>query len=100
MSANLFPQFYFLIKVLIGPLCIGLQVGFCNLIKRAKDQMNHLWVAEATENSNYFLSFDPPRYRHLKEAALSTHGWAKVSELVWSSKISWQQFGIGDDDFY
>ncbi|XP_010037674.2 protein BREAST CANCER SUSCEPTIBILITY 2 homolog B isoform X2 [Eucalyptus grandis] len=61
---------------------VGSTVGFCNLIKRAKDQMNHLWVAEATENSNYFLSFDPPHFCHLKEAALSTHGWAKVSELI------------------
>ncbi|KAF7849345.1 hypothetical protein BT93_L0963 [Corymbia citriodora subsp. variegata] len=60
----------------------GSTVGFCNLIKRAKDQMNHLWVAEATENSNYFLSFDPPSYCHVKEAALSTHRWAKVSELI------------------
>lgn len=59
-----------------------LQVGFCNLIKRAKDQMNHLWVADATENSTYFLSFDSVHCSHLKEAALSTQGWAKMSDLV------------------
>ncbi|XP_056170255.1 protein BREAST CANCER SUSCEPTIBILITY 2 homolog B-like isoform X2 [Syzygium oleosum] len=74
----------------------GSTVGFCNLIKRAKDQMNHLWVAEATENSNYFLSFDPPCYCHLKEAALSTHGWAKVSELVIDELKERVLFIIGD----
>ncbi|XP_030537321.1 protein BREAST CANCER SUSCEPTIBILITY 2 homolog B-like isoform X2 [Rhodamnia argentea] len=75
---------------------VGSTVGFCNLIKRAKDQMNHLWVAEATENSNYFLSFDPPCFCHLKEAALSTHGWAKLSELVIDELKERVLFMIGD----
>jgi hypothetical protein len=35
-----------------------LQVVFFDLIKRAKDQLNHPWIAEATENSTYSLSFD------------------------------------------
>ncbi|KAL0913050.1 hypothetical protein M5K25_016481 [Dendrobium thyrsiflorum] len=34
----------------------GNAVGFCNLIKRARDRNNHLWVAEATENSTYSIS--------------------------------------------
>lgn len=59
-----------------------LQVGFCNLIKRAKDQMNHLWVAESTENSIYSLNFDSPHCSHLKNAAASAQRWAKLSSLV------------------
>ncbi|KAK9289849.1 hypothetical protein L1049_008009 [Liquidambar formosana] len=49
----------------------GSIVGFCNLIKRAKDQTNHLWVAEATENSNYFFNYDLLHCSHLKNAAAS-----------------------------
>lgn len=60
----------------------NLQVGFVNLIKRPKDQMNHIWVAEATENSDYFFSFYLPQYYHLKNAAASAERWAKVSTLV------------------
>ncbi|XP_059668072.1 protein BREAST CANCER SUSCEPTIBILITY 2 homolog B-like [Cornus florida] len=59
----------------------GSMVGFFNLIKRAKDQMNHLWVAEATENSTYFLSYDHAQCSHLKAAAVSTERWAKASSL-------------------
>ncbi|KAF3962282.1 hypothetical protein CMV_013187 [Castanea mollissima] len=57
----------------------GSTVGFCNLIKRAKDQMNHLWVAESTENSIYSLNFDSPHCSHLKNAAASAQRWAKLS---------------------
>ncbi|URE03328.1 BRCA2, helical, partial [Musa troglodytarum] len=31
----------------------GTVVGFYNLVKRARDQTYHLWVAKATENSTY-----------------------------------------------
>ncbi|CAL9090489.1 unnamed protein product, partial [Musa textilis] len=31
----------------------GTVVGFYNPVKRARDQTNHLWVAEATENSTH-----------------------------------------------
>ncbi|KAK3032866.1 hypothetical protein RJ639_037043 [Escallonia herrerae] len=57
-------------------------VGFCNLIKRKKDQMNHLWVAEATENSNYFLNYDHAHISHLKDAASSAQRCAMTSSLV------------------
>ncbi|XP_073104918.1 protein BREAST CANCER SUSCEPTIBILITY 2 homolog B isoform X2 [Elaeis guineensis] len=53
--------------------------GFFNLTKRARDQMNHLWVAEATENSAYCVSYNLPSRLHLKEAADSAQRWAKVS---------------------
>lgn len=64
-----------------------LQVGFCNLIKRPKDQMNHLWVAEASENSTYFLSFDTSHCSHLKEAAVSAERWGRLSNLVCILKL-------------
>ena len=43
--------------------------------------MNHLWVAEVSENSTYFLSFDS-HCSHLKDAAVSAESWGKTSELV------------------
>ncbi|KAL7248632.1 hypothetical protein ACSBR2_003387 [Camellia fascicularis] len=58
---------------------VGSVVGFCNLIKRAKDQINFLWVAEATENSTYSLNYDNVHCSHLKEAAVSAERWAKIS---------------------
>ncbi|KAG6430718.1 hypothetical protein SASPL_108790 [Salvia splendens] len=51
-------------------------VGFSNLTKRKRDQVNGLWVAEATENSDYFLSYDNGVRRHLKDAAASVAKWA------------------------
>lgn len=65
----------------------SLQVGFVNLIKRAKDQMNHLWVAEATENSDYFFSFDLPHCLHLKNAAASSESWTKTSNMVCTANL-------------
>ncbi|MBA0814860.1 hypothetical protein Gohar_020659 [Gossypium harknessii] len=59
----------------------SLQVGFCNLIKKPKDQMNHLWVAEATENSTYYLNFKPS-ISHLKSAGASVQAWAKASSSI------------------
>ncbi|KAI3788693.1 hypothetical protein L2E82_01466 [Cichorium intybus] len=61
---------------------VGSTVGFCNLIKRAKDQSNCIWVAEATENSTYFLSYDSGNSKHLKDAAASADRWAKSSTLI------------------
>ncbi|URE38584.1 Leucine rich repeat N-terminal domain [Musa troglodytarum] len=46
----------------------GTVVGFYNLVKRARDQTNHLWVAEATENSTYSVSYNLPGNCHLKLA--------------------------------
>ncbi|KAM1181415.1 hypothetical protein FF1_000013 [Malus domestica] len=60
----------------------GSTVGFCNLTKREKDEMNCLWVAEATENSAYFLTFDNPRCSHLKDAAASSERWKRMSILT------------------
>ncbi|KAG8046006.1 hypothetical protein GUJ93_ZPchr0008g12594 [Zizania palustris] len=55
-------------------------VGFSNLIKRQKDQMRHVWVAEATESSTYTLSHEIPKKSHLKEAATSAEKWASGSQ--------------------
>ncbi|KAK4418891.1 protein BREAST CANCER SUSCEPTIBILITY 2B [Sesamum alatum] len=59
----------------------GSVVGFCNLIKRPRDQVNGLWVADATENSDYFLSYDRAGYSHLKDVAASVLKWANTSSL-------------------
>ncbi|XP_019058392.1 PREDICTED: protein BREAST CANCER SUSCEPTIBILITY 2 homolog B [Tarenaya hassleriana] len=59
---------------------VGSTVGFCNLIKRPKDNMNNLWVAEATENSIYFMNFDSPS--HLRTARDNVQRWAKFSTSV------------------
>lgn len=59
-----------------------MQIGFCNLIKRERDQLNHLWVAEATENSTYFYSYDHLLASHLKDAAATAQKWANISSSV------------------
>ncbi|KAK3163964.1 hypothetical protein QOZ80_1AG0010770 [Eleusine coracana subsp. coracana] len=61
-------------------------VGFSNLVKRQKDQMNQIWVAEATESSTFTLSHEIPTKCHLKEAATSVERWVsrsypKIQEL-------------------
>ncbi|KAD6796071.1 hypothetical protein E3N88_06967 [Mikania micrantha] len=61
---------------------VGSTVGFCNLLKCAKDQLNHIWVAEATDNSTYFLSYNGANSKHLKDAAASADQWAKSSTLI------------------
>ncbi|CAO2208891.1 unnamed protein product [Urochloa humidicola] len=64
----------------------GNTVGFSNLVKRQKDQMREIWVAEATDSSTYTLSHEIPRKSHLKEAVASAEIWAsrsydKIQEL-------------------
>ncbi|KAK6120225.1 hypothetical protein DH2020_045916 [Rehmannia glutinosa] len=59
----------------------GSVVGFLNLTKRPRDQVNGLWVAEATENSDYFLSYDHAGRNHLKHVAASVLKWANTSSL-------------------
>ncbi|CAI9097234.1 OLC1v1033610C1 [Oldenlandia corymbosa var. corymbosa] len=59
----------------------GSTVGFCNLIKRAKDHLNNVWVAEATESSTYTLNFDQTYFSHLKDAASLAQNWATNSNL-------------------
>ncbi|GER55767.1 BREAST CANCER 2 like 2A [Striga asiatica] len=60
----------------------GSVVGFVNLTKRPRDQVNGLWVAEATENSDYFLSYDQKCRNHLKDVAGSVLKWANTSKPV------------------
>ncbi|KAK4396078.1 protein BREAST CANCER SUSCEPTIBILITY 2B [Sesamum angolense] len=60
----------------------GSVVGFCNLTKRPRDQVNGLWVADATENSDYFLSYDHAGYSHLKDVAATVLKWANTSSLA------------------
>ncbi|KAF8402568.1 hypothetical protein HHK36_010654 [Tetracentron sinense] len=73
----------------------GSTVGFCNLLKRAKDQMNHLWVAEATENSTYSFCQNLPGF-HLKEAADSAKKWAKISSSTIQKLRERVLYVIGD----
>ncbi|KAK3160428.1 hypothetical protein QOZ80_1BG0059330 [Eleusine coracana subsp. coracana] len=61
-------------------------VGFSNLVKRQKDQMNQIWVAEATESSTFTLSHEIPTKSHLKEVVTSVERWVsrsypKIQEL-------------------
>ncbi|MCE3215677.1 hypothetical protein HAX54_003180 [Datura stramonium] len=60
---------------------VGSTVCFCNLIKRARDSINNLWVAEATENSTYYLDYDHSHCSHLKDTGASAERWAKISGL-------------------
>ncbi|PIA59575.1 hypothetical protein AQUCO_00400456v1 [Aquilegia coerulea] len=66
----------------ISSTLAGSTIGFINLVKRAHDPMNHLWVAEATDNSTYSFRYDIPGYYHLKEVAGSACKWAKMSSLA------------------
>ncbi|XP_022766252.1 protein BREAST CANCER SUSCEPTIBILITY 2 homolog B-like [Durio zibethinus] len=75
---------------------VGSMVGFCNLIKKSKDQMNHLWVAEATENSAYFLNFNPSVCSHLKNAGASVQTWAKASTSIIDKLREKVSFVIGN----
>ena len=59
-----------------------MQVGFCNLVKKEEDHKNHIGVAEATENSTYYLTFDSPQSAHFRIAASSIKRWANNSSLV------------------
>jgi len=59
-----------------------MQVGLCNLIKKEKDHTNHIWVADANENSAYYLNFDSSNCSHLRNAASSIRRWAYNSLLV------------------
>ncbi|XP_012089778.1 protein BREAST CANCER SUSCEPTIBILITY 2 homolog B isoform X2 [Jatropha curcas] len=74
----------------------GSAVGFFNLIKKAKDQINHLWIAEATENSTYSFSFDSPICSHLKIAAASAQSWGKTSSLIIDKLKEKVLFIVGD----
>ncbi|ONK62624.1 uncharacterized protein A4U43_C07F6110 [Asparagus officinalis] len=67
---------------LLSQCLVGTPVSFCNLVKRARDQMNHLWVAEATENSTYSVCYNLPKSFHLKEAAGSDNHWSNTSSSI------------------
>ncbi|KAK1374677.1 hypothetical protein POM88_030870 [Heracleum sosnowskyi] len=57
-------------------------VGFCNTIKKEKDRINHIWVVEATENSDYSLTYEHKRYIQLKHDVVASQKWAEVSSLT------------------
>ncbi|KAL0709074.1 hypothetical protein Bca4012_016052 [Brassica carinata] len=60
---------------------VGSVVGFCNLIKRAKDAKNNMWVGEATENSVYSINAEDAYSSHLKTSSSHIQTWAKLSSL-------------------
>ncbi|GAB4834031.1 hypothetical protein Ancab_032285 [Ancistrocladus abbreviatus] len=77
---------------------VGSIVGFCNLIKGMKDQVNDLWVAEATENSVYHLNYDHPHYSHLKYAYVSVQRWADNSSATIEKLKKKVLFIVGDSN--
>ncbi|KAL0715102.1 hypothetical protein Bca4012_064424 [Brassica carinata] len=64
---------------LISHNLVGSVVGFCNLIKRAKDVENDMWVCEAMENSDYFLIADAACPSHLKTSGGNIQIWANLT---------------------
>ncbi|XP_009130634.1 protein BREAST CANCER SUSCEPTIBILITY 2 homolog B isoform X2 [Brassica rapa] len=58
---------------------VGSVVGFCNLIKKAKDAKNDMWVGEATENSVYSINAEAAYSSHLKTSSSHIQTWAKLS---------------------
>ncbi|WZZ37568.1 hypothetical protein YC2023_033827 [Brassica napus] len=60
---------------------VGSVVGFCNLIKRAKDAKNNMWVGEATENSVYSINAEAAYSSHLKTSSSHIQTWAKLSSF-------------------
>lgn len=61
---------------------VGSIVGFCNLVKRARDHANCMWVADATENATYYLNSDHPSCCHLKDAFASVKRWQRSSSKM------------------
>ncbi|KAG9439694.1 hypothetical protein H6P81_019859 [Aristolochia fimbriata] len=77
-----FPPVYDEMLVPVSSHLEGSTVGFCNLIKRTEDALNHIWAAEATENSIYYLHDKISGCSYLKEVAQTVNEWAKVSSLT------------------
>ncbi|XP_027931450.1 protein BREAST CANCER SUSCEPTIBILITY 2 homolog B-like isoform X1 [Vigna unguiculata] len=75
----------------------GSTVGFCNLIKKEKDHTNNIWVADANENSTYYLNFDSSNCYHLRNAASSIRRWADNSSLVIEKLKEKVLYVVGDD---
>ncbi|KAJ0235023.1 Protein BREAST CANCER SUSCEPTIBILITY 2 B [Hirschfeldia incana] len=65
----------------ISQSLVGSVVGFCNLIKRAKDAKNDMWVGEATENSVYSINAEAAYSSHLKTSCSHIQTWAKLSSF-------------------
>ncbi|KAJ0978350.1 hypothetical protein J5N97_013824 [Dioscorea zingiberensis] len=66
-------------SALISHNLSGNVVSFSNLVKRARDQMNHLWVAETSENSAYCVYNSPSTASHFNKTAECAQKWAKIS---------------------
>ncbi|KAF8089808.1 hypothetical protein N665_0496s0017 [Sinapis alba] len=60
---------------------VGSVVGFCNLIKRAKDAKNDMWIGEATENSVYSINAEAAYSSHLKISSSHIQTWATLSSF-------------------
>ncbi|CAO2820162.1 unnamed protein product [Amaranthus hypochondriacus] len=61
---------------------VGSIVGFRDLTKRDKDHGNCMWVAEATENSTYYLNYDHPSCSHLKDSFERVQRWGQSASLT------------------
>jgi len=71
-----------------------MQVGFCNLIKKEKDHTNQIWVADANENSTYYLKFDSSHCSHLRFPASSVTRLASNSSLVCMMEPYWSKLEL------
>ncbi|MCO5582656.1 hypothetical protein L7F22_036554 [Adiantum nelumboides] len=60
----------------------GCVIGYCNLVKRCRDQRNSMWVAEASESSVFSSNLSARNFLHLKAASDSVNMWAKCSEMI------------------
>ncbi|KAH7434005.1 hypothetical protein KP509_07G096700 [Ceratopteris richardii] len=58
----------------------GCIVGYCNLVKRCRDQRNCMWVAETSEGSVFSSNLNTRIFLHLKEAGGNVRKWANSSE--------------------
>ncbi|XP_074302049.1 protein BREAST CANCER SUSCEPTIBILITY 2 homolog B-like isoform X1 [Silene latifolia] len=76
---------------------VGSIVCFCNLVKRAKDHANHMWVAEATENSTYYLNYEHPSCSHVKDAFGLVKKWEQNSSLTIEKLKKRVLYIIGDN---
>ncbi|KAI5076154.1 hypothetical protein GOP47_0008219 [Adiantum capillus-veneris] len=60
----------------------GCIIGYCNLLKRCRDQRNSMWVAEASESSIFSSNLSARNFVHLKAASENVSIWAKSSERL------------------
>jgi breast cancer 2 susceptibility protein len=69
------------------------KVGYCNLIKRCRDQRNCLWVAESSKSSDFTVNLSSERFSHLRKAANKVDQWFKAYGQVSNKKLNLYNVG-------